>query len=74
MFNKPGTGWSGTLYEDGVLQSSDAGTGDSFGTSVAISGTTIVAGAPSHTVGYNTSEGEAYVFVRPTGGWLPVKR
>jgi hypothetical protein len=37
----------------------------SLGTSVAISGSTVVAGAP----GRNGNQGAAYVFVKPGGGW-----
>jgi hypothetical protein len=40
-----------------------------IGLSVAISGDTIVAGAPYETVGGNEFQGAAYVFVRPAGGW-----
>ncbi len=51
------------------LTSSDAGAGDAFGTSVAISGDTIVAGAPSHAVGTNAQQGATYIFVKPANGW-----
>ena len=40
-----------------------------FGLSVAISGTTIVVGAPYATVGTNQWQGAAYVFVKPPSGW-----
>jgi hypothetical protein len=42
--------------------------GGELGWSVAISGTTIVAGAPYDAT--NPSFGEAYVFVMPPGGWV----
>ncbi|HEX3825022.1 MAG TPA: FG-GAP repeat protein [Mycobacteriales bacterium] len=42
---------------------------DAFGTSVAVSGTTIVVGEPFHTVGSHTEQGVAYVFQRPATGW-----
>jgi FG-GAP repeat len=42
--------------------------GGELGWSVAISGTTIVAGAPYDAT--YPSYGEAYVFVRPPGGWV----
>src|SRR5262249_62362476 len=35
----------------------------------AISGNTIVAGAPGATVAGNASQGTAYVFVKPASGW-----
>jgi uncharacterized repeat protein (TIGR01451 family) len=55
------------------LTASDAGTFDSFGRSVDISGDTIVVGAANK----NSSAGAAYVFSRNTGGadnWGEVKK
>ena len=43
--------------------------GDDFGGAVAVSGDVVVVGAPEATVGSNESEGAAYVFVKPAGGW-----
>jgi hypothetical protein len=43
-------------------------TGDEFGTSVAISGTTAVVGAYAHADG----AGRAYVFTKRVGGWEQV--
>jgi hypothetical protein len=37
---------------------------------VAVSGNTVVAGAPSATVGGNAGQGAAYVFVKPASGWV----
>jgi photosystem II stability/assembly factor-like uncharacterized protein len=51
------------------LTASDGAAGDALGTSVAISGDTIVAGAPSASVGGNIDQGAVYVFVKPAGGW-----
>jgi hypothetical protein len=48
------------------LTASDGQKGDEIGSSVAISGDTIVAGAPGSTP---TNHGAAYVFVKPPGGW-----
>src|SRR6267143_3555132 len=48
-----------------TLTSPNAGSGGSFGTSVAISGTTIVVGAPGETAG--GFAGHAYVFDATTG-------
>ena len=47
------------------LSGSDARSGEWFGNSVAVSGTTIVVGTPFH----NSCEGGAYVFVRTPTGW-----
>jgi trimeric autotransporter adhesin len=51
------------------LTASDGASGDSFGASVAISGSTVVIGAPNAKVGSNFNQGAAYVFVKPTTGW-----
>ena len=50
------------------LTASD-GSEDGFGVSVAISGNTIVAGAPLAKIGTNLEQGAAYVFVKPASGW-----
>ena len=42
---------------------------DQLGESVAISGTTVFAGAPGATIGANEEQGAAYVFTQPAGGW-----
>ncbi len=49
--------------------SSDGGSGDRFGISVAISGSTAIVGAQNHTVGGNAGEGEAYIFSLTGGAW-----
>ena len=56
-----------------VLASPRAMEGDIFGFSVAISGDTIVVGAPGEGLdeqGDRTFKGVAYVFTRPHGGWV----
>ncbi|MGH9441680.1 MAG: Ig-like domain repeat protein [Thermoanaerobaculia bacterium] len=65
VFVRSGGAWS----EAASLVPSDSANDDRFGNSVAISGDTIVVGAPLATVGDVATEGEAYVFVRPVGGW-----
>jgi hypothetical protein len=68
VFVKPRSGWAeGT--RTAKLTASDGAASDNFGSSVAISGGTIVVGAPDATVGGNTSQGTAYVFVKPRSGW-----
>ena len=72
VFVEPGGGWAGagTLTEDAKLTASDAANGDDLGISVAISGDTVVAGAPNADVGgANSDHGAAYVFVKQGGGW-----
>jgi FG-GAP repeat len=51
------------------LTAGDGAAGDMFGFSVAISGTTIVVGAPDHKVGSSTDQGAAYVFSNTSGSW-----
>ena len=50
------------------LKGSDTVAGDGFGSSVAISGTTAVVGAP----GSQKGAGRAYVFTKTTAGWKQV--
>ncbi len=50
------------------LTAGDAGLGDQFGRSAAISGDTIIIGAPTDTPTGNDS-GSAYVFIRTDGVW-----
>ena len=62
VFVRSGGGWS----QQQKLEASDGAPIDLFGTSVAISGETVVVGAP---YGGSMDQGLAYVFVRSGGGW-----
>jgi hypothetical protein len=63
--------WTGTQTETAQLLASDPTSNDLLGTSVAVSGNTVVAGAYNHQVGSNPTQGAAYVFVMPTTGpWV----
>ena len=44
---------------------------DDFGSSVSISGNTVVVGAPGATVGGNSYQGAAYVFTESGSAWSP---
>ena len=68
VFVKPNGGWA-NAHEVAKLTTSDGAAQDNLGWSVAISGDTILTGAPGATVGANAQEGAAYVFVKPNGGW-----
>ncbi len=70
VFVKPGGGWSSST-QTAKLTASDGAASDTFGYSVAASsnGSTIAVGAPNATIGGNASQGAAYVFVKPGGGW-----
>ena len=57
------------FIEAAKLTAKDGQAGDRFGAAVAVSGATIVVGANFDDVGDNNSQGSAYVFVQPPGGW-----
>ena len=67
VFVKPRNGWR-NMKQVAKLTASDGGYVDGLGESVAISGTTIVAGSHT-TIGQHANQGAAYVFVRPPNGW-----
>ena len=60
VYQRPSNGWSGVLLESQELAGSSALS--VFGWSVAISGNTILVGAPDETVGGNANQGQAHVF------------
>ena len=64
VFFRDGGAWS----EQGYLKASNAGITDEFGTSVAVSGNTVVVGAPLENGGA-ADAGAAYVFVRTGTTW-----
>jgi hypothetical protein len=66
VYEKPANGWGNMTQTATLTPSDNAG---HFGASVAISGDTIVIGAPYTTVGGAYGQGALYVFVKPTGGW-----
>ena len=63
VFVKPAAGWSTRLYT-AKLSASDGAPYKYLGSTVAISGDTIVAGTAA-----SGGSGAAYVFVKPAGGW-----
>jgi hypothetical protein len=69
VFVMPGGGWPASMTQTAELNTAEPLEGNDLGFSVAISGNTIVAGAPSHQVGGNSDQGTAYVFTEPAGGW-----
>jgi hypothetical protein len=68
VFVKPAAGWADET-QAAKLTTSDGGGGDILGFSVAVDGDTVVAGAPDALRNGKGSLGEAYVFVKPAGGW-----
>ncbi|HKI16515.1 MAG TPA: FG-GAP repeat protein, partial [Isosphaeraceae bacterium] len=57
VFTEPASGWA-SMTQTATLIASDGGFDDLFGSSVSISGNTVVVGAP----GANNGQGAAYVF------------
>jgi trimeric autotransporter adhesin len=68
VFVKPASGWQ-NMNQTAKLTASDGAANDNLGRSVSISGNTVMAGAPGATIGSNSLEGAAYVFVKPASGW-----
>jgi hypothetical protein len=68
LFVEPLGGWV-NMTQTAELTGSDAAVGDRLGNFVAISGNTVVAGAPLATPGTKQQQGAAYVFVEPVNGW-----
>ena len=58
-----------TWVEQTKLTAGDAGKADRFGSSVAMSGDTIIVGSPSHDSEVKTDAGAAYVFVPDGNRW-----
>ncbi len=73
VFVKPVAGWNGTRSQTAELTASAGAAGDHFGSSVAIGSDTALVGAPASTVGLNTGQGLAFVFVKPVAGWSGVR-
>ena len=68
VYERPATGWKETT-ETAKLTASDAGWGDRLGWFVSVDGDTVVAGA-THDDDTSTNSGAAYVFVKPSTGWV----
>src|SRR5439155_1601699 len=56
------------------LTANDGATDDWFGASVALDTDTVLIGAQAKTIGSNSHQGAAYVFVRSNGGWIQQPR
>jgi len=65
VFAQGGTAWS----QQAELTASDGSAGDHLGSSVAVSGSTAIAGTWLHTVGSNAEQGAVYVFIPSGGTW-----
>jgi len=69
LYTEPASGGWASATQTAKLTASDGAANDNLGYSVAVSGSTIVAGAVSRTVGANTSQGAVYEWTMPAGGW-----
>jgi hypothetical protein len=64
VFLKPSGGWKNLTTANAELAANDGNIGDNLGSSVGVSGGTVVAGAPFAAIGSNTWQGAAYVFAQ----------
>jgi hypothetical protein len=64
VFEKPAGGWAGTLNESAILTATGGSTSDDFGTSLDISGDTVIVGSDRVEVDDLEWAGAAYLFVR----------
>jgi FG-GAP repeat protein/putative Ig domain-containing protein len=65
VFTRSGGVWT----EQQKLTAGDGAPSERFGQSVAVDGDTLVVGAWSDTIGANTNQGSAYVFIRDNAVW-----
>lgn len=74
IFDGAGTNWNQRIK----LTAPDGSAHELFGYSVAIDGDTAIVGAPGDSIGTNSGQGSAYVFVRSGNTWVqqfkPVQR
>jgi hypothetical protein len=68
VFTEPASGWA-HARQVAVLKAPKGQSEEEFGRSVAISGNTIVIGAPVREVAKHTHQGAAFVYVKPASGW-----
>ena len=68
VFVEPAGGWT-NMTQTAEMRAPNAVPGNGFGQSAAISGNLVVIGAPGTTVGGNSGQGAAYLFVKPASGW-----
>ncbi len=73
VWTMPTTGWnhepSTPATQTAELTASDGHAGNGLGSSVAVSGDTIAAGALNHSISPSFGQGAVYVWTMPTTGW-----
>jgi hypothetical protein len=65
---------NGVWTEAEKLTANDGAAFDNFGNGVAVSGTTVIVGAPNASVNGNTAQGAAYVFTESGGSWSQTQK
>jgi hypothetical protein len=65
---------NGVWTEVEKLTANDGAAYDNFGNGVALSGTTVIVGAPNASVNGNTAQGAAYVFTESGGSWSQTQK
>jgi hypothetical protein len=74
VFDEPNGGWAKepaapNANQNSALTAPDGTVADGLGYSISVSGGTVVASAPTETVGSNAEQGAVYVFEEPPTGW-----
>jgi FG-GAP repeat len=70
VFERQGGSW----VETQKLTANDGAPNDQFSNSIAVSGSTIVVGAPVKNIGGISGQGAAYVFERQGGSWVETQK
>lgn len=68
VFKKQGSSWS-DMSHTAKLIASDGENFDHLGESISITEDAVIVGAYTDSIGANTSQGSAYLFIMPDGGW-----
>lgn len=63
-----------SLFDEQKLTASDGMPSEQFGYAVAVSGSTVVVGVPTKSIGGNTYQGAAYVFECLDGSWVEAQK
>ena len=69
VYKKPLNGWQ-TMNQTAVLSSSNGGTNDNFGSSISATDNLIIVGAPQKDIAAYSDAGTAYIFQKPSSGWM----
>jgi len=73
VFVEPANGWTNAT-QNAKLVASDGQANDHFGIGLAITGGTVLVGAPGATIGSNAGKGALYEYLKPASGWKNTSR